>query len=75
MLACGSAPAQDFLDVSDRKDMEELRDVRTQGKPGSFAFVKYRHVIDRHMGFFGQERDDSLLIGLLVVREHLGSST
>ena len=46
--------------------------MRTQGKLGSFVFVEYRHVINRHMGFFGQERDDSLLIWLLVVREHLG---
>jgi hypothetical protein len=46
--------------------------MRTCGELGPFVLVKRRDVTSRRMGLFGQVRDDPLLIGLFVVRGHLG---
>jgi hypothetical protein len=65
------ALTQYSLNIADRKNMDELGYVSTRGELGPFMLVKLRNVRSRHMGLFGQIRDDSLLIGLLFVRGHL----
>ena len=65
MLLVQTAFLQNFLDISDRKDVQKLRDVRAYGKPCALVFVEGCHLLNRNVGFRRQRRDDSLLIGRL----------
>ena len=66
-LLVQAAFSQDFLDIAYREDVEKARDARGQGELGSLMFVEYRDLINWQPGFRGQEGDDSLLVGLLVL--------
>lgn len=58
--------AQDSLNIADREDVKELRDVGPQSQLGTLVFVEFRDISDWLLRLLGQKRNDSRLVGLLL---------
>jgi hypothetical protein len=68
----GTAPAQNLLDVADRKDVKVFREVRAHRKASTLALVERSDLVHRKMRFRRQRRDDSILIGRLLEQSRQG---
>ena len=59
---------EESQDIAGREDVQELRDMRTQGQFGSLVLVERSHFTDWNLALRCQRGNDTGLIGLILLQ-------